>query len=163
MNPITLYQAPTRPWSSPNLSPFCVKLECYLRMVELPHTIAPMNRGKAPKGKIPYVDLGDGRLLGDSQLIIEHLEKTLVAAGKPSLDAGLSTTEAATSQLLRRTLEEGTYFAGMYLRWATDDGYAVVKEEFKKFVPGLVLPIIRRDIKKRLVGQGSGRHTRAEI
>jgi len=157
MNEITLYQPPTRPWRSPNLSPFCTKLECYLRIAEVPYKLAPAKFNKTPKGKVPYVELGDGTAMGDSHLIIAELERRLAAEGKPALDAGLSAHDAATAHLLRRTLEEGYYFIAVYSRWH------LVREEFKKFVPGLIIPLIRRGMRKKLHEQGTGRHTEAEI
>src|SRR4051812_5346275 len=135
MNELTLFQPPTRPWKTPNLSPFCTKLECYLRMAEIPYKAAAMQIGKAPKGKIPYVELPDGTRMGDSQLIIEHFERTLAADGKLALDDGLSSRDRAIGHLTRRALEEGYYFVTLFSRWKTDDGFAAVREEFKKFVP----------------------------
>jgi glutathione S-transferase len=156
---LTLYQIPTRAWNTPNVSPFCAKLECYLRMTEIPYKPAGMQVGKAPKGKIPYVEFSDGKRMGDSQLIIEELERGLAAEGKPTLDAGLSARDQAVGHLVRRALEEGFYFVGIYLRWVTDEGFAAMREEFKKFVPGLAIPFVRRSIRKKLGGQGTGRHT----
>jgi len=162
MQELVLHQPPTRPWGTPNLSPFCIKLELYLRMTEIPHKVSPMSRSQAPKGKIPYVLL-DGKLIGDSQLIIEELEKRLTAEGKPSLDAGMSPRDVATSRFVRRALEEGFYFIGMYMRWNTDDGYPAPRDEFKKFFPGFVIPLVRRDIRKKLHQQGTGRHNLDEV
>lgn len=52
---ITLHQPPPPPgWNVPNMSPFCVKLETYLRMAKLPYQTAPGNPLQAPLGKIPY-------------------------------------------------------------------------------------------------------------
>ena len=34
MDEITLHQPPARSWGMPNVSPFCTKLEAYLRMAE---------------------------------------------------------------------------------------------------------------------------------
>ncbi|HEX8113571.1 MAG TPA: glutathione S-transferase family protein, partial [Kofleriaceae bacterium] len=158
MNELTLYQPPTRPWNTPNLSPFCTKLECYLRMAEIPYKTAAMQIGKAPKGKIPYIVLPDGTRMGDSQLIIEHLERALAAEGKPALDGGLSARDRAIGHLVQRTLDEAYYFVTLYTRWQTDDGFAAVRDEFKKFLPGLIIPLIRRDIRKKLQTQGTGRH-----
>ncbi|MBC7944174.1 MAG: glutathione S-transferase N-terminal domain-containing protein, partial [Burkholderiales bacterium] len=60
----------------PNASPFCMKLETYLRMAGLPFEIAPnANIMKAPKGKMPYIE-DNGRAIADSSLIIEYLRKT---------------------------------------------------------------------------------------
>ena len=161
MNEVTLHQPPTRPWGTPNLSPFCIKLETYLRMTEIPYKLAKFKRGDAPKGKVPYVAL-DGTFVGDSQLVIEELERRLASEGKPALDAGLSPRDAALGLLVRRALEEGFYFVAMYMRWKTDAGYAVMRDEFSKFMPRIVAPIIRRDHVKKLKGQGTGRHTADE-
>lgn len=163
MNELTLYQPPTRPWHTPNLSPFCTKLECYLRMAEIPYKAAAMQIGKSPKGKIPYVVLSDGTAMGDSQLIIERLERALAAEGKPALDDGLSARDRAIGHLTRRALDEAHYFVTLYLRWRTDDGFAAVRDEFKKLVPGLVVPLIRRDIRKKLHSQGTGRHSLEDV
>jgi glutathione S-transferase len=161
VNEISLHQPPTRPWGSPNLSPFCTKLECYLRMADIPYKPAPFGRGESPKGKMPYVRL-DGRLLGDSQLIIEELERRLAAEGKHPLDEGLSPRDAAIARLVRRTLEEAYYFIAMYARWKNDDGYAIQREEFKKWVPAIIIPFVRRNIIQKLHHQGTGRHSYEE-
>jgi len=146
----------------PNLSPFCAKLETYLRMTEIPYQAGKFSRGDAPKGKVPYVRL-DGALLGDSQHIIDELERRLAAEGKPALDAGLTPHDAALGRVARRMLEEAYYFVSLYNRWKTDAGYAHVRDAFKQFVPGFVLPIVRRDMLKKLKGQGTGRHTPDEV
>ncbi|HEU4729320.1 MAG TPA: glutathione S-transferase family protein [Kofleriaceae bacterium] len=163
MKELTLYQPPGRPWNTPNLSPFCTKLECYLRMAEIPYKPAAMQIGKAPKGKIPYVARPDGTLVGDSQLIIEELERGLIAEGKPALDTGLAPRDAAVGHLLRRALEEGYYFVSMCTRWYRDDAYSALRDEFRKFVPGLFIPIIRRSNRKKLHSQGTGRHSFEEV
>ena len=162
MNEITLHQPPTRAWGTANLSPFCTKLETYLRMSEVPYKLGKFSRGDAPKGKVPYVKL-DGAFMGDSQLIIEELERRLVAEGKPALDSGLSAHDVAIGRLARRTLEEAFYFIGVYLRWESDDGYTEMAREFKKFIPGFVVPLVRRAQRKKLQSQGTGRHTRDEV
>ncbi len=161
VNEVILHQPPTRPWGTPNLSPFCAKLECYLRMAGISYKPAAFGRGESPKGKMPYVKI-DGQLLGDSQLIIEELERRLAKDGKHPLDEGLSARDQAIARLVRRTLEEGYYFIGMYARWKTAEGYAIQREEFGKFIPKIIVPLIRRDIVKKLHHQGTGRHSYEE-
>jgi glutathione S-transferase len=71
-NEITLVQFPRR-LGVPNPSPFCVKLELWLKLAGIPYTVQyQVMPGKAPKKKIPYIVEG-GRMMGDSTLIIEHL------------------------------------------------------------------------------------------
>lgn len=159
MEQITLHQPPLRSFGMPNLSPFCTKLETYLRMADVPHRLAPIKMGQMPKGKMPYVRI-DGQYMGDSQLIIEQLERQL---GEQALDAGLSPRDAAIGRLARRTLEEATYFIGVFVRWQLDEGWGVMRDEFRKVIPSLILPIIRRAQKKKLQGQGTGRHTPDEV
>jgi glutathione S-transferase len=155
---IVLHQPPLRSWGTPNLSPFCAKLECYLRMADIPYKPGGLHIRKAPKGKIPFVYMNGG-YMGDSQLIIEELERRLASEGKPTLDAGLSAHDIAYARLLRRALEEGFYFVGLYARWRPDDAYAVMRDEFKKMVPAIALPIVRRAQKQKLQRQGTGRHS----
>ena len=162
MNALVLHQPPTRPWGTPNTSPFCAKLETYLRMADIPYTTAPFKRGDAPKGKIPYIADGD-KFVGDSQLIIEDLERKLAAEGKVPLDHGLSNRDRAIARLVRRMVEEGLYFIGLYIKWELDEGYAFVRDEFKLFIPGFVIPFVRRAQRKKLYEQGTGRHTFAEV
>jgi glutathione S-transferase len=163
VEPIVLHQPATRPWGSPNMSPFCAKLETYLRMADVPYSTVPVDFRKTPKGKIPFVVLDGDRVMGDSQLIIEELERRL---GDRALDAGLAPRDRAIGRAVRRTLEEAFYFIGMYFRWKTDEGYAILAPEFKKILPAafrIALPMIRRSVKKQLHKQGTGRHTVEEV
>jgi glutathione S-transferase len=159
---LILHQPPTRPWAIANVSPFCIKLETYLRIAGIPYQLGGFARGDAPKGKAPYVRLA-GKFLGDSQLVIEALERRLVAENRPALDDGLSPRDAALARITRRAIEEGFYFHLAYLRWTTGDGFAAVRDEFKKLVPGFVVSLIRRQMRKKLDGQGTGRHSHDEI
>ena len=76
---ITLHQFSPN-WGLPNASPFCMKLEIYLRMANLPHTVIYEDTlDKAPKKKMPYIE-DEGKKIGDSNLIIDYLINTLPAA-----------------------------------------------------------------------------------
>ncbi len=145
----------------PNLSPFGTKLETYLRMAGWAYESRPADFRRAPKGKIPYVSI-DGELLGDSQLIIEELERR---RGKP-MDAHLTDLQRATGHALRRTLEEGLYFILAWQRWGEDSAWQVYRPVIGQSMPApvrLALPLIRRGIRKSLWSQGTTRHSAAEI
>ncbi|MBK9030193.1 MAG: glutathione S-transferase family protein [Myxococcales bacterium] len=160
MADLILRQPPRRAWGTPNMSPFCGKLETYLRATSTPYQVAPANLPGALCGKIPYVEL-DGEVLTDSQLIIDELERRAAAP----LDAGLTDGERALARVARRTLEEGTYFLSVRMRWVEPDGWPVVAAEMKAVLPAplrLALPIIRRKVRKMTVAQGTGRRSRDE-
>lgn len=159
---ITLYQFGTA-WDLPNASPFCFKVENYLRMAKLPYQVKVADPRKTPKGKLPMID-DQGTKVCDSVHIVAHLEQT---KGAP-LDAGLSSEDLARAHVIRRTLEEGLYWCLVYSRWIEDAGFALARDVLLKpalppilrsFLPG----VIRGQIKKSLHAQGTGRHGRDEI
>lgn len=158
---ITLYQTPEA-WGTPNLSPFCVKLESYLRMTGLPYEIKPADLRKAPKGKVPFVEI-DGKFMGDSQFIIDHLKRT---QGDP-LDANLNAEQVALGHTVRRMLEESTYWHIVYMRWVDEAGWRAYLPVLETMLPTVVgnimLPVLRRKMLKVLHGQGTGRHSLEEV
>ena len=161
---IVLHQPGGRTWGMPNLGPFCIKLETYLRMAGWTYEWQKSDFRKAPKGKIPYVALDD-ELMGDSQLILERLEAARAAAGQATLDGWLDDGQRAAGHALRRMLEEGTYFLLLHLRWVYEDGWRTYQPKIAAGVGPLkfLLPLIRRNIIKRQHMQGTGRHSPAEI
>jgi glutathione S-transferase len=146
-------------------SPFGLKLEAYMKLAGIPYSVDFVGGDprKAPKGKIPFITTDDGRKMGDSALIIEHL----IAKHGDKLDAHLTPAERAAGRALRRMTEEGLYFAILYSRWIDDAGFAVVAPVFFAGIPAMIRPVIgmlvRRSTRSALQGQGTGRHTREEI
>ena len=158
---VVLYQPPTKPWGMPNMSPFCIKLECYLRMAGIPYESRAASPSNAPKGKIPYVEIG-GERMGDSQLIIRRFERESAAP----LDTWLSAEQRALGHAVQRMVDEASFFVTVYLRWVDDAGFKTLLPEFKKMMPGplkLAVPLVRRHVRKLLHLQGTGRHTPDEI
>jgi glutathione S-transferase len=158
---LTLHQTPAA-WGIPNPSPFCVKLETYLRMADIPYrTARPSVRGM-PKGKVPYVVDG-GRAIGDSGLIIQHLVET---RGDP-LDGGLDGAARTRGHLVRRMVEEHLYFAVAHLRWSSRAAWPHLVEAFSPLFPPLLkragTAYIRRGVLKHTHHQGVGRHSHAEV
>jgi glutathione S-transferase len=147
----------------PNASPFCMKLETYLRMAGLPFEL--VNDGnvfKAPKGKLPYID-DEGRMLADTSLIVDHLKARY---GDP-LDAALSPPDRAIALAFQRLFEENLYWAVVQTRWFDDDGWPKTRAAFFGPLPApLRAPVAwlaRRGMRKEMHGHGMGRHSVQEI
>jgi glutathione S-transferase len=159
---LTLFALPSA-WGLPSVSPFVAKLETWLRMADIPYerVVDPSKRGK--KGKFPWVRLDSGEELCDSA----HIIARLTADHGIALDADLDPGQRAQSLLLQRTLEDHLYFAVLYLRWQDPEGWAQTRPTFFRGLPPVVsslLPaFIRNATVKSLHGQGTGRHTRADV
>ncbi len=159
---ITLYQfAPA--WGLPNLSSFCLKLETYLRMAEIPYeTVSQANPSKSPKGKLPYIT-DNGKTIADSNAIIAYLKATY---GDP-LDGHLSPTERAIVLAMQRLIEENLYWVALYSRWLDPVNFkktkAVIFASLPPVVRTVVALIIRNKVLRDLKGQGIGRHSTEEI
>lgn len=160
--PIKLYQFPPA-FGLPNASPFCMKMETYLRMAGLPYTLVnTLDLRAAPKGKFPYLVDGE-TTIADTGFAIDYLKQRY---GDP-LDAHLSNHERAIALAMRRLFEESYYFCLLYSRWIDEAGWALTREAFFGSLPwplrALVPPLARRGIRGEIHGQGTGRHTRDEI
>ncbi|MEJ2121872.1 MAG: glutathione S-transferase family protein [Alphaproteobacteria bacterium] len=159
---IVLHQ-PSPRLGVPNASPFCAKLETWLRMAEIPHRVVPVfDPRKGPKGKIPFAEI-DGETIGDSEFII----LTICERRGVDLDEGLSAEERGVALALTRMMEEHLYWVAVHARWLEPAPFAVLKKVFfGRMPPGLrqLVPIVyERRVRRMLQGQGLGRHTPAEI
>lgn len=158
---IKIYQPPPV-WNLPSMSPFCVKLETYMRMTKVDYKVLNGTPVAAPKRKVPYVEI-DGQIMGDSELIIQLLKKKF---GDP-LDEKLSVADRALANAFQRMVEEHLYFASAYLRWTDASSLAYVREVFRSLLPPIIGPLIFKQIRKNFLkaiyAQGMGRHSREEI
>ncbi|XP_065071184.1 failed axon connections homolog [Rhopilema esculentum] len=145
--------------SVPSLSPFCLKLETFLRMNKIPYeNVHSLKVGK--KGKMPWIEY-KGERISDSSFIIDYLNKTF----EIDMDKNLSKSEKAQSRALKVMLEEQSYFTLMYSRWVDEFN------EFKKVVSthqkgigfAVTFKMNQRKARSTLDHQGIGRHSKEEI
>jgi glutathione S-transferase len=159
--PIKLFQFP-RLLSVPNLSPFCCKLETWLRLAGIPYEVVetPSPR-KAPKGKAPFIE-DAGQRIGDSSVIIYHLRTTRGI----DPDANLTPAQRATALLVQRTLEEHYAFIILYTHFIRDAGWQHTRAAFSK-VPAPIRPLVGRMVRGRMRNilwvQGISRHADGDI
>lgn len=149
----------------PNASPFCMKLETYLRMSQLPFEIPRASMKalqKAPKGKMPYID-DNGKIVSDSNFIIDYLK----ASYGDTLDGWLDASQRATALAFQRLMEENLYWALLYTRWIEPQAWEQTKRAFFADLPAalrwFVPSLARRGMAKELHGHGMGRHSQPEI
>ncbi len=150
-----------------DLSPFVAKVATWCRLAGVEYTLARGDSRKAPKSKLPYLD-DDGQRIADSSAIIAHLSRK-----HRDLDEGLDARDRAVATAFKGMVEEHLYFTSMYLRWQDDRGWAVfgpnLREYLRRdggvpgFATGLVSGMVRKQVIRSLYGQGTGRHSVAEV
>jgi len=155
---IQLHQYPGI-WGLPSLSPFCIKVEAFLRYNKLPYEVVIEKRpSKGPKGKMPFIKDGE-QTIPDSSDILSHL---IIKHGLQ-----LQMNNSAQALAFKSMLEESFYFILLYSRWVDNDAFKVVKKDLGNiFLPGhaqYFMGVIRRSLIKQAYMQGIGRHSKDEV
>lgn len=148
---------------APSLSPFCMKVELYLRMTGvLYEPIIELDASPGPKGKLPYIELEDLRL-GDSYFIIEYLKRI---HGDP-LDAELGARDRAIGLAVSRMLDEHLYWALVHSRWLDPRFSPRMLDVFLSAVPAEqrapIETAVIDGLAKTLRAHGIGRHSPDEV
>jgi glutathione S-transferase len=142
--PIKLFVFP-RMFEIPNLSPFCCKMETWLRMARVPYELVETRDPRsAPRKKLPFIEDGGARI-ADSSLIVEHLSRTRAV----DLDAGLSAEQRAIATLVKRTLEEHYAFVLAYTHLFSDESSKYTRSRFD-VIPALIRPLVERAVRKNV-------------
>lgn len=154
---VILHQFP-RGMTLPNISPFPLKLETYLRLAKIPYE-NDFGDFMSPKGKCPYITL-NGEDISDSQLILEHLNKKFDI----NLNKELSETEIAIGHAFRIMAENHLYWELVLYRYVYDQVKCLRKVYRAPFILSCALRFfVPRRIKKAAYMQGIGRHSEAEV
>jgi len=159
---IALHQLPALDRAA-SLSPFCLKVETYLKMTATPYEVVrEIDVSKSPKNKLPYIDDGGVRI-GDSYFIIEHLKRTR----GDELDAGLGARDRAIGHAFTRMMDEHLYWAVVHSRWF-DDRFSprMIRIFFGELPAEQLAPTtaaVRDAMQKVLYAHGIGRHSADEI
>lgn len=145
----------------PDPSAFVTKAETLLRIAGLPYRADTGGFTKAPKGKLPYID-DDGETVADSTFIRWHIERKYGF----DFDRGLDREQRAVALAFEKMAEEQLYWALVDLRWMDDANFAHGPAHFFDGAPAPLRPLIRlmvrRQVRRTLHGQGTGRHSRQE-
>jgi glutathione S-transferase len=145
----------------PDPSPFVMKADVLLKMAGLDYRTDTGGFGKAPKGKLPYID-DDGQRVADSTFIRWHIEKKYGF----DFDRGLDPAQRAVAWAFEKMAEDQLYWTLVEARW-NEVNFDKGPVNFFRRVPApmrpFVVAMVRRDLRKRMHGHGIGRHPRADI
>lgn len=159
---------------SPDISPFVIKLETWLRLSGIPYEGRTGGRRVMPKAKLPVAKI-DGRLISDSSAIVAYLQ---AQDARALCDAHLTPAQQAQSVALQALLEDRLYWVAFYLRWCVpanverykplllDYALRTVPAWQHPVVKWLSTPIVRgvaRRMRQQAWAQGVGRHGLDEV
>ena len=147
---------------APNLSPFCLKVETYLRLKEVEYdAVHEWTFDMGPRGKLPYAFV-DGKLISDSESIIQA-----VNAKKLRTDPNASLPNMSSGLAIRHMLEDSFYWIAMHFRWIVQ--FKQWRVEIEK-ITGLPLPlrkmmpfVFQRKVSQQLLALGINSRAQDEI
>lgn len=158
---VYLYQA-GEGWGLPNISPFCIKLELFFKIYDIPYEVKSYNPFFAPRKKMPYIQW-NGSWISDTETIIDYLSHEFSI----DMDSKLSLEQKRFSHSIRRMLEDGTYFTLLYNRWLVEENWKNVKKTYFGNMPFLFRDLFAYTLRKQVRGmcyaQGISRYSSNEI
>ena len=164
---VYLYQF-TRCPTLPSASPFCLKVETFLRMVEIKYeNVDHKLKFKSKKGQLPFVEV-NGIEIADSDIIIKELSQMF---GK-DLDENLTLDQRNVSHAFVSMLNNHTSWVmrwwryshpGEFLKAAQMDIKRTLNSKLPKSVLQFFFKLGFKSNIKRAIGHGVGRHNSDEI
>ncbi len=150
-------------WELPNASPFCMKVEAFLRLAGIEYkNVDVTDPRKGPNGKAPWI-VDEEQTIPDSRFIIEYLNRK---HGYP-LRNNLGKEQLAQHHTITRMLDESTYWGMVFERWILPENAPLTRDSLLQSIPNPIRKLIfvlgQRSIKSALHGQGSGRLSQEEI
>ncbi|KAL7633402.1 UNVERIFIED_CONTAM: hypothetical protein RMT77_016273 [Armadillidium vulgare] len=147
----------SRATSCPNLSPFVLKLETYMRMSDIQYKVDEKNP-IGPKGKCPWITF-NGKDYADSQLIMEFLGEKL----KKNFSSHLNEEQKAVARAMLIMTEEHILWGLAWWRLVKDPDQRVMDLLKLPFYFGILLKLNKRKFAKSLWVQGIGRHSDEDL
>jgi len=158
---VYLYQFPRSP-HMPNMSPFCLKLETYLRANNIKYEVRQTWMQRSSKGQLPFVEL-NGEQLADSQLIIKALSRKF----KKEEEEKLTQTQMGISRAVDRLVESSFIQAIVAFKYLDHLPELISGENtglrwIPKMVTDVAAMFMKPTLTAKLYSQGFGRLTREE-
>lgn len=158
---ITLIQFP-RPEGRPSYSPFCLKLETYLKVAKVPYENQfTVSMKGSKKKKMPMI-LDGGELIEDSGLIIDHLKRKHGV----DLDRHLSAEQKAIAKAFQWLCEKTLVDIVVSFRWTDPQNWPKFRELVFQGAPWIIKATVAngmaKSVEKTLHKHGMGRFTEAE-
>ncbi|RWS24328.1 hypothetical protein B4U80_11646, partial [Leptotrombidium deliense] len=164
---VYLYQFPRCP-TVPSVSPYCLKVETWLRMAGIAYeNVDHKMKYKSKKGQLPFIEL-NGKEIADSDIIINELSEHF----SKNVDEGLTDEQRTVSHAFESMLNNHTTWVvrwwrynnpGEFITAAKLDIKRTLNSKLPKGLLNFFFKIGFRSNVKQAVGHGLGRHSTEEI
>uniref|UniRef100_A0A914UU73 Uncharacterized protein n=1 Tax=Plectus sambesii TaxID=2011161 RepID=A0A914UU73_9BILA len=157
---VYLYQFPRSPYL-PNASPFCLKLETFLRYAKIDYEVIGSMNHWSKEGKLPFIEL-NGVQYHDSdfamEMLVDHFKLD-------HLEADLTDEQRGMTRAMFKLAEQSLCEAMIYNRFLENmDGFFKAMGFSVNFLQrAIVGRFLTKKIRARVNGAGIGRHSREEI
>lgn len=164
---VYLYQF-TRTPLLPSLSPFCLKVETWLRVTKLDYeNVDHKMKFRSKQGLLPFVEL-NGAEINDSANIIKELGKRFEQDLDKDLTPEQRTLSFTTCSMIENHLFFVLYwwrskFPGRFLKGAQFDVQQALGSKIPKPILDFIFKLRFRQGQKKVKAQGLGVHTQEEI
>lgn len=158
---ITLIQLP-KPKDRASFSPFCLKMETYLKVAKVPYeNKLTVSMAGSKKKKMPMI-LDNGELIEDSGLIIEYLKEKHGV----DIDKHLTQEQKAIAKAFQWLCEKSLVDIVVHFRWVDQNNWPKFRDIIFRGAPWLVKATVANamanSIQRTLHKHGMGRFTDAE-
>ncbi|MFP8966985.1 glutathione S-transferase C-terminal domain-containing protein [Pokkaliibacter sp. CJK22405] len=133
---VVLHQFPAM-LGLPNASPYCLKVEAFIRMAGIPFEIRHTASYRGPRGKLPFIE-HDGTVVPESETILD----TLTEMAAPDRLQVLTPEQQTTGHLLARMADYSLSWMLMYDRWLVPVTWPRSREAFFTSVPWMIRPVL---------------------
>jgi glutathione S-transferase len=157
---LTLFSYPDL-YGVPDNNPYGLKIFAFLKLSRLAFRHERIFDAKdAPRGQLPYIR-DEGKIIGDSDLIISHL----ITRYALPIDDELTTSQRDTDHLVRRMLDD-LYWVMSFSRWKDPRFWPFFRNALLATHPRLskeALETAREYNSKRYYYQGIGRYEPSDV
>lgn len=141
-------------------SPFCMKLETFMRMAKIPYEKDSLFMRSSKTHKVPWIEY-NGQTVNDSKLCIHFLTKEF----EVDMDNDLTPEQRGIGRCVATTLEENAFWAMVYYRWFTNG--ETIADLMLGWIPTpfryWLFRWRRRTVASYMYGHGIGRHSEQDI
>lgn len=144
----------------PNISPFCLKLETWLRANKIKYEVCGTWTRRSKEGKLPFIEF-NGEHIADSQLIIFRLQKYF------KIDDGFTGEDRGVARAVDRMIEGSAFYALVYFK-AVENAKSLLNPKVSgspapAFITNLIARRFSDELRVRVRANGMGRHSRDDI